>query len=479
MLYPYVDLHCHPGMKPYGKSFSKTPGENSTNRKHKHSIWYYDSPNFFEKAIQLVCGVCKFTQADCTTLAHGNVRVVCASLYPIERGFFRNDLGTGVFSDLANSFATGLGDARVDYIQSIRNYFEDVQREYGFYVQGQGHRVSTDSGSFKYVIATDFDTIEQHLNGDENTIVIVLTIEGMHVIHNDYDTPNEATAIANARAIKQWQHPPFFVTFAHHFNNHLCGHARSLFDLVGKVTNQRTNLDAPFTPLGKKVLKELLDPATGRRILIDIKHMSAAARKEYIQMVTDPAGEYHGQDIPIIISHGAANGLRSMDEKVVDVVETGKTFMDADINFYDEEIVAVAKTNGIIGLQLDERRIAEKEAIKRLKNSMWIAKVRHYRATLLWNQIRHMAEVLDRNNLFAWDCLAIGSDYDGIIDPLNGYLTQETIVHLEEYVERHAYNYMKDRGQTILKTYNRIPADEIVQRIFHSNAMAFMRKYFR
>ncbi|HYC87314.1 MAG TPA: membrane dipeptidase [Chryseosolibacter sp.] len=478
MLYSYVDLHCHPHLKPYGKSFAIERGKNSLNRKDKHSIWYYDSPNFFERVVQALCGICKFSQADCTTLANGNVRVVCASLYPIERGFFNNELGTGIVSDLAASFATSVGDARVDYIQRVNNYFEDLIAEYNYYLQGEHKTTKTDSGKFKYVLAKDFSTVEKHLESDEKTIIIILTIEGMHVVHSDYKNPTLDKAIANVREIKGWPHPPFFVTFAHHFNNHLCGHARSLFDIIGKHTNQSQNMDAPILEMGKKVLKELLSRDTGRRILVDIKHMSAAARRQYIQMVLDPNGEYAADQIPIVISHGAANGLRSMDEKVVDLKETGTTFMNEDINFYDEEIVALAKSKGIMGLQLDERRIADKETIKRLKHSKWISKIRHYRSSLLWTQVQHIAELLDNHDLFAWDCLAIGSDYDGIIDPLNGYLTQETIVHLEEYMERHAFNYMQTRGKARLKPYNQLPADEVVQRLFHSNAISFMRKHF-
>ena len=478
LLHSYVDLHCHPSLKPYGKSFDKERGKNSAKRKDGNSIWHYDSPNFFEKAIQLLCGVCKFTQADCSTLANGNVRVVCASLYPIERGFFKNDLGTGVVSDLAASFATSVGDKRVDYVQRVNDYFEDLVREYFFYRDGENEVVGTESGKFKYVIAKDYTTIEEHLGSSDKTIIIVLSIEGLHVLHSDYDNPTEAQALANLRAIKQWDHVPFFVTVAHHFNNHLCGHAKSLFDIIGKQTNQQLNMNEPFFEFGKKIVRELLDEKNGKRILVDIKHMSARARKEYISMVMDQGGEFYGQNIPIIISHGAANGLRSMTERVIDIKETGSTFMDADINFYDDEIVAVAKSGGIMGLQLDERRIADKEAIKRLKNSMWITKIRHYRSTLLWNQIQHVAELLDKKDLFAWDCLAIGSDFDGMIDPLNGYLTHETMVHLEEYLERHAFNYMQGRGK-LLRPFNHIPADEIVQRVFHSNAMAFMRKHFR
>jgi microsomal dipeptidase-like Zn-dependent dipeptidase len=479
MLLSYIDLHCHPSLKPYGKSFDIDPGKNNLNRRAKNSIWFYDSPSFFKKAIQLLSGVCKFTQADCTALAHGNVRVVCASLYPIERGFFRNDLGTGVISDLAASFATSVGISRVNYIQNIRNYFEDLEREYHYYVQGAEKETATQSGKFKYILAKDFTTVEENLAATEQTIVFVFSIEGLHVLHNDIENPKEDVALQNVRHIKQWAHVPFFVTFAHHFNNHLCGHAKSLFDLVGKKTDQSINIDKSFSEMGMKVLRELLSVENGKRIYIDIKHMSALARKDYIRLITDPKGEYSDEAIPIIISHGAANGLRSMDEKVVDIIETGTTFMQEDINFYDNELVALARSKGIIGLQLDERRLAHKEAMKRLKHSTWINKVRHYRAELLWNQIQHIAELLDRHGLFAWDCIAIGSDYDGIIDPLNGYLTQETVVHLEEYIERHAYNYMQNSALFALKPFNRIGSDEIVQRIFHSNAMSFMRKFFK
>ena len=168
MSYSYIDLHCHPGMKPYGKSFSIEPGKNSQNRREKNSIWFYDSPNLFEKAIQLL-GICKFTQADCTTLAHGNVRVVCASLYPIERGFFNNDLGTGVVSDLVSAFATSVGIERVNFIQGIKNYFEDLVREYNYYVEGEGKTSHTDSGKFRYIIARNFNTMRNALLNLRNT----------------------------------------------------------------------------------------------------------------------------------------------------------------------------------------------------------------------------------------------------------------------------------------------------------------------
>jgi hypothetical protein len=96
----------------------------------------------------------------------------------------------------------------------------------------------------------------------------------------------------------------------------------------------------------------------------------------------------------------------------------------------------------------------------------------------MWNQVQHVAELLDRHDMFAWDCLALGTDYDGIINPLNGFLTAETLPHLQAYLERYVHNYMEGLGKTRLKSYNQISPSEVVNRIFSSNAEEFLRKWF-
>lgn len=476
----YVDFHCHPSMKPYGKSFKLKPtGANNKNRKARNSVWFYDSPNLFERGIQMLSGISKFTQADMCTLAYGDVRLICASLYPIEKGFFKNDLGTGTVSDLANTFITGVGKERVDYIQKISNYFEDLSNEYKFYEELNGVTIKTDSGPFQYVIVNSYDEIEKHLarSNGEQIIFIVLTIEGLHALNSNANAamPDRDSFLKNLRTMKAWKSVPFFVTFSHHFNNFLCGHAKSLTGVVGGVTDQTVGLGDGFTPLGREVLKEVLSKTNGKRIYVDIKHMSAKGRSEYFRILET---EYAGEDIPIIVSHGAANGLRSATERVVDGKNTGFKLLPEDINFYDDEILRVAKSGGIFGLQLDERRVANEQTLKATKHSLFINKIRHYRAELLWNQIRHIAELLDRNDMYAWNCMALGTDFEGVINPLNGYLTAETLVHLEEYVERWAYDYMNGAGKQ-LKPYNCITPSEVVNRIFHSNGVAFMKKYFR
>lgn len=370
----FIDFHCHPSLKPYGKSFDlPQPGQNTARRRQKNSIWHYDSPNIFEKALQSLGGIVKFTEADCTTLAYGNVQVICASLYPIEKGFFNNDLGAGFLSDLAATFITSVGKNRVDYIQGIRDYFEDVEREYNFYRQLDGVSVKTDAGNCKYILVSSFADIENHMAqnpNDNTTIFIAISIEGLHVLHNDINSaPDETTILANLTKLKNWPHPPFFVTFAHHFYNHFCGHAHSLTGLVGNSTNQHEGMHTGFTELGKKVLSAALSKDIGKRIYIDVKHMSALSRKEYFQMLNT---SFAAERIPIIVSHGAANGLRSMDEPIQDNKETAFKLLAEDINFYDDELVAIAKSGGIFGIQLDERRIASSTTLHDTKHSISI-----------------------------------------------------------------------------------------------------------
>lgn len=51
---------------------------------------------------------------------------------------------------------------------------------------------------------------------------------------------------------------------------------------------------------------------------------------------------------------------------------------------------------------------------------------------LVWHQIQHLAEQLDQNDLFDWGTAVIGSDFDGIIDPLHRYWTVEEMPYLAD-----------------------------------------------
>ena len=487
-----IDIHCHPGMHPFGKSFSTdTPGENTGNRAKKNSIWHYDPPTAVDRALQRTLGLSKYSQSDFTTLAYGNVKCVCASLYSIERGFVNlNGLGDSDTADFVANLVASLGKDRINFLQQNRDYFADLENEYQYYLQLNNTEFNFADGKRKYVLVKNFTALELAIAAgtntpDVDTIYVIMTIEGMHDLNaGTGEQVNEQQVMQNLAKLKQWEYKPFFVTFAHHFYNELCGHAESLSDYIQDLlTNQEPGMNTGFTDLGWKVLKGLIDDTDGKRIHIDIKHMSALSRKQYINFLkTEHAAAYAQKQFPLIMSHGACNGKASAENPVATpgLETTASRMYDGDINFYDEELIEMAKSGGLIGLQLDERRIASKRYKKSLRLLFASASKRmHSNSKMLWNNIQHIVQLLDQNDMYAWDCIAIGSDFDGVIDPINMFWSAEEMDDLLQFTERHAFNFFNDPETKLKNAFNKIEPAEVVDRIFYYNAYEFFRKYFK
>ncbi|MFT3907966.1 MAG: membrane dipeptidase [Ferruginibacter sp.] len=486
-----IDLHCHPSIHSYGKSFSKNPGENSSDRSKKNSIWYYDPPTGSDRLLQRVLAVSEYSQSDFTTLNYGNVKCVCVSIYPVERGFVNmNIVDDGPVADIFANFVAALGRERINFLQQNQDYFSDLENEYKYLQQLNDKETNFSDGKRKYVLVKNFNQLEQLVEAGNNqpdveVLYVIMTVEGMHSLNaGTGNPPNEAEVLANLAKLKAWEHCPFFVTFAHHFYNELCGHAESLSGFVQDLlTEQEPGMNTGFTALGWKVLKGLIDDTNGKRIHIDIKHMSTASRKEYIGFLkTNFPDAYKRKEFPLIMSHGACNGKISAENPnpTPGLETTASRMFDGDINFYDEEIIEMARSGGIIGLQLDEKRIASKQYKKSLR-LLFASKSKrmHSNSKMLWNNIQHIVQLLDQNDIFAWDYIAIGSDFDGVIDPINMFWSAEEMDDLVQYIERHAFNFFNDPATKLKNSFNKIEPINAVERIFHYNAYEFMRKYFK
>lgn len=487
-----IDIHVHPGLKPYGKSFSVQRGTNSPDPTKEHSIWRKDHPNDLERLLERSLGLVKFTQSDFQSLTSGHVHCICASLYSIEQGLVKLKTGSGWLTDTLTNFISGLGKDRINFLQTNKDYFSDLEGEYRFYNELHHRTVWIKGIARKYILLKNFAELEtaiasdRHADGFHN-IFVILTIEGMHNLDSRMDLADgdEDQFLANVDKLKSWTYPPFFVTFAHHFYNKLCGHAESLVDMIqDQLTRQEFQMNTGFTPLGWKVLEKLLDHSDGRRIHIDIKHMSRLSRKQYFEYLQNSRGqELATGQLPVIVSHGACNGLKSESEKIHSpgLEDTGRHMYDKDINFYDDEILFVARSGGIFGLQLDERRIASKNYKRgsRLR-SLFASKFKRQLANsrMVWNNIQHMAILLDQHDLPAWDCISIGSDYDGLIDSVNLFWSAEDLPTLAKCLEIKAEEWLSGGKYDFKNPANRITATEIMDKIFYSNAMDFFRKYF-
>lgn len=479
----YIDLHCHPSLKPYGKSFKYIPQKrNELNSGRKNSIWHYSPPNFFERQINKVLTLTKFTQTDMSALAKANAKVVVISFYPFEKHFLKDKiLGLKGISDLLVNLAAGVSQKRIDNLRNHNSYFQDLNDEYNYYMQLDNYAHVIKGVTFTYRMVRNYADISNNIQSstsDRRIISLVPTIEGAHAFETGLDLnnnmANKNTVLNNIDIVKNWVHKPLFITLAHHFYNEICGHARSIN--IGAIKdNQNRGLDTDVTELGYMVIHKLLDNTNNNRILIDIKHMSRASRNSFYKLLDTT---YATENIPLIVSHGAANGKHSIEEPNVSSGEQSQYFREDDINFYDSEILRIAKSKGIFGMQLDERRIANKNAI-RSSRIYWPSTRRRYRnkSDLIWRQIRHVGELLDRNGLFCWETMAIGSDFDGIVNPIKGLWTAENLEDIKPYLIEKAEGYL-NVFKSQLQPQNQISANEIIDRVLFINANEFLQRNF-
>ncbi|QNJ98800.1 amidohydrolase family protein [Constantimarinum furrinae] len=480
----YVDVHCHPALKPYSKSFKyEPPKQNMLDAGRKNSIWHYSPPTVLEKFVNRMVTLTKFTQTDMTALAKAKTKVVIVSLYPFEKHFLtRNILGLKGITDLLVNLAASISQKRLDYVRSHNSYFQELIDEYDYYMQLVNEVQKVDGIFYTYRLVSSFKEIEENLQQETESrkiISIITSIEGGHAFNTGLDMNNNTgkkeEVLQNVVAVKNLKHRPLFITFAHHFYNELCGHARSI-SIGALKKNQDRGLNSGITPLGIEVIRELLNNDQGKRIPLDVKHMSTASRKAYYELLDT---NYASENIPVIASHGAANGMRSLVQwDQTDYPKRAEMFNNLDINFYDDEIIRIALSSGLFGIQLDERRIGSKKAIRRSK--IYFPNKRKQlikKSLLVWRQVEHIAEVLNKEGLFCWGIQSIGSDFDGIVDPINGLWTAENIKDLGEELLNYANTYL-DENRDKLEEFNRISAQVIVERVLRDNAMEFIKRNY-
>lgn len=275
----YVDLHCHPSLKPYSKSFKyEPPKQNIIDSGRKNSIWHYSPPNTLEKFINRIVTLTKFTQTDMTALARANSKVVIVSLYPFEKHFLSKRIwGWKGLTDMLVNLAASISQSRMDYVINHSNYFVDLLDEYNYYQQLDNEVQQINGKIYTYKLVKNHAEIEANFAKetlDRKIINLIITIEGGHAFNSGLDMlkdtaqPNEV--LENVLKVKQWVHRPLFITFAHHFYNELCGHARSI-SIGALKENQERGMNSGITPLGSEVLAALLDNTNNDQILIDVK----------------------------------------------------------------------------------------------------------------------------------------------------------------------------------------------------------------
>ncbi len=330
----------------------------------------------------------------------------------------------------------------------------------------------------------------------QDIIMMPLTIEGAHVF--GANTEDEATVLNRVASLKNdWEHPLFFITYAHHFDNKLCGHAHSLPAIAEFLLNQQAAMNTGISDLGWKVLRKLLSldannnsaAEEGYRILIDMKHMSAQARKEYYHQLVLPCIQ-KGDTIPVIASHCAYAARTSLDEliRLQDKEDDSYRIQTSEGHFYawninlcDEDIKMIFRTGGLFGLSFDKRMLGvsskRKEERKEGLNNI----------NALWNNLKAILNVLYQDESIAasdhkkaWDILCIGTDFDGYIDPISDYKTAHKLEDFKkDLIHAIKASMQSDEAPLCTKDFSdSFSVEQAVNKICYDNALAFTLKHY-
>jgi len=537
-----IDIHCHPSTKPF-----LSPGKKNAIESFNHVLesgLIKAIKHILEKKAEVLLA----TQSNFDHLFEGGHEVVIASITPMERAFLvarmPNTLGPILEPFIVIDNQIGLEDTirpklinalmgfsikRIEFVRDalqLKDYFNDsLVPEYNFLVEHNNKKSLKHGFTIKFV--KHFGEIEDGMANaapGEKTIYVLLSIEGAHSFrskvpslidiqnsHGHAHTPTEMQDMSDAkmvedniREMKQWEFVPFYVTLMHHFWNGMGGHARSLNKLVGKMVNQDEGINERLTLLGKLVIHDLLqtkytrtaaedviETVTVPRVLIDIKHMSVSSRMDYYEMLDT---EFAGEDIPIICSHtGIADTIDSFEDllKVDDKREEENNrnyFHKARINLCGADVRRIVKSKGLIGIQMDEKRVAGAGFIKsKLNGGIVNLELMNEYAKLIMANI--FLAVKAANTLDAWNVFCIGSDFDGLINHLDVFPTSGQMPVLRDEIEfflnnltpikePQSYDFEMSVDEMKRLMMNLTP-EEITSKIFSENVMNFLSIHFR
>ncbi|GAB3643544.1 hypothetical protein GCM10027423_41810 [Spirosoma arcticum] len=212
---------------------------------------------------------------------------------------------------------------------------------------------------------------------------------------------------------------------------------------------------------GKLLIDSLLSKKNGdRRVLIDLKHADYPTRKYFYETVLKNA-EF--ADVPPICSHCGVNGLHEInysdfvDEYSLIKSSADSVFYPLSLNLYDEEIRTICDKNGIIGIPFEQRVLGgllkpeRKKFICRsldyfksdpkyknfidaalvyTRDTMPIGMVNPEQLFAVFRNdylslepfIQNLFHIIDNSGKVgesAWKHVCLGTDLDGIIDPID------------------------------------------------------------
>ena len=512
---PFFDLHLHPTLK---SLFSDAPA--------KLSPWQKIDTRKIPPLLRC-CSEFEYilqTQSALSQLIYNECKIVCVALYSPERAMLDNDLLLG---NADGPLGVYLNSEKIKKI--INSTLEPYDLLKNDDLQTLLHPEMFGVTDRKVVPLWK----ESDYKGDDKTLYVVFSVEGCHSLSSALNKFDVSEIIENLDDLRKTV-PLVSLNITHLEQSALCNHAFGIQYISGDAFKPTGNGIAPD---GVTILKHCYE----NNIMVDIKHMSLGSRKQLYALRNTP--EFKNINQPVICTHAGFTGIsfndipdyiltsRNFPAKKFAFVSQGKpvlygaaprpSFNASSINLYNDDIMQVLNSGGIIGLSLDKRILGFHEATGEiLEREVYATEVeyislqetehfftkqitgeafvnedciewaevidgqgpvafgnpkitdyhlQHFMAHILHFYVVVQTNAYDIDKAFTQIC--IGSDYDGIINPVWICDTVDELIYFKNSFEKEFVRFAKDCGVGLPQNFD---INKFADQLFFENGKNFI-----
>lgn len=464
------------------------------------------------------------TQSNLSQLAYNECTLVCSVLYIPEKQMLDHKL---IWDGAKSKLKKYLHEEQIRHIIDGNPYEILINEDWPLMTDAARFGI-TDRRVKPIRKRTDFN------EGEDGTVHMVFTVEGCHTLSDGLQTFNVPVIKQNLDNLLTMA-AVISINLTHIEQSTLCNHAFGML-FVDHIK---------FKPTGNKISNDGIDVIKhfySRKVMIDVKHMALASRLHLYKL--RETTEFQAIKQPIACTHAGFTGIKikEIPDYIFDYkraggnaghtrllqnkpVKYGGAFMRpafnaSSINLYDEDIMAILNSGGMIGLSLDKRILGyqqyennsnareeypmEIEYVSWKEENLFLpagpnAMIRTAAANgtvLEWEQLleggttdpmlseyhlRHfMAHVLhyfvvvqdagyDFNTALSQLC--IGSDYDGLINPIWVCETTDQLIYFKERFQKSFMDFANESGITLPATFD---IKSFSTKLFYENGKEFV-----
>lgn len=519
---PLFDFHVHPTLKcMFSEEDAKTSPWININVTKIHWLlrWCTEFP--------YILG----SQANLVQLNSEGPDIICVAIFVPERGMTNNKL---ILKQAEGSLQTYLNPSRLKKIndETLKPYPDLVQEDFDvllntnrFGIAGKKVKILTKN--------TPYDP------GDKSSIYVIFSVEGCHSLSSTLDKSkiSREEIIQNMDKIAD-KYPLVSVNVTHLEQYPFCNHAYG----IQFIANE------DFRPTGNRISDDglaIIRHCYERNIMVDVKHLSLASRRMLVEDIRKRP-DFLSINQPLICTHAGFTGLSYKDipDYMIDFNKVRKknysyilwakpktyntlnglmtAFNPSTINLYNEDIMAILHSGGMIGLNLDKRILGytegdsrpaamndfafEEEYISNAERDVYLTKrqiggkvndfncitmqevleggevnpaLADYHLSHFMSHVLHFIKVVqdagDYDMQKALTQICIGSDFDGLINPVRCCMTVMDINKLKNAFRKSFKNYAQENKHIVSLPLN-FDIDRFTEQLFFENGKNFIVK---